>query len=329
MSPAAAPPPGPAAGVAPDPGREGAAGAAGPSARPPGVPAPDGPPRAEGGVVSGPAPVLRLRHPGPRAAARRLAVPADLRPVAGVLRRGGVLMAEVAALFAAAGARGGVLFLDGVTCEPFRYVLPALATDVAHAAWYSQTHAPEGPVTIATATASVGWRDGAPFLHGHGRWMVPGGEAMGHVLPFESRLAADAEVTGFAAPGAWFEALPDAETNFTLFTPAGGDATGAGLLLRLCPDEDVATAIEAAAAAHGLARARVHGLGSICGVVFDDGRRVDCVATEVRIDDGRLADGRCTLDISVVDVAGGIHAGRLLRGQNPVGVTFEIALVPA
>lgn len=301
---------------------------------------------------------LRLRHPGPRAADRRQAVAADLRPIAGRLRAGGVLMDEVAALFAATGCRGGVLFLDGVVCDPFRYVLPALAVDEDHAAFYSATHAPEGRVRIGASTASVGRREGAAFLHCHGRWLAGGREAMGHVLPLDCRLAADAEVTGIGSASAWFEGLHDPETNFTLFSAAGGigddgtggggtgrDGTGSnragrdgtgrdgteghGCLLRLRPEEDVVAVVEAVAAAQGLARARVHGIGSICGVAFEGGGRVDCVATEVRIDAGRIEDGAARIDVSVVDTEGGIHAGRLLRGRNPVGVTFEIVIAPA
>lgn len=277
---------------------------------------------------------LRLRHPGPRAADRRQAVAADLRPISGRLRAGGVLMDEVAAVFSAAGCRGGVLFLDGVVCDPFRYVLPALAVDEHHAAFYSATHAPEGRVRIGASTASVGWRDGAPFLHCHGRWLAEGREAMGHVLPFDCRLAADAEVTGLGAASAWFEGLHDPETNFTLFSAmdgggGGGGGTGGGCLLRLRPEEDVVAAVEAVAAARGLTRARVHGIGSICGVAFEGGGRVDCVATEVRIDAGRIEDGTARIEVSVVDTAGGIHSGRLLRGRNPVGVTFEIVIAPA
>ena len=238
-------------------------------------------------------------------------------------------MAGVARVFAEAGCRGGVIWLDGVSCDPFRYVLPALSTDGIHAAFYSDTKAPPGRVTIGASTASVGWREGAPFLHCHGQWTdAAGGTAMGHLLPFDSVVAADADVWGLGCPQAWFEGLPDTETNFTLFAATGGDA-GRGVLLRLRPDEDVTTAIEAVALAHGLTDARVHGIGSICCLSFEDGRRVDCIATEVRIDEGRIAHGRAQIDVSVVDIDGAIHRGRLAAGRNPVGVTFEILIEPA
>ena len=70
----------------------------------------------------------------------------------------------------------------------------------------------------------------------------------------------------------------------------------------------------------------MHGVGSICEPRFADGRHVGCIATEVRIDEGRVAGGQVVLDVSLVDVGGGIHAGRLAPGLNPVGVTFELVI---
>ena len=259
---------------------------------------------------------------------RRQAVRATLRPIEGALAPGETVMAGVARLFADHGCRGGVLWLDGATCDPFRYVLPALATDDRHAAFYSDTHAPDGPMRITAATASVGWRDGAPFLHCHGRWSGGSGAAMGHLLPLESVVAEPATVRGIGAPDAWFEAVPDRETNFTLFAPAGGGGGGDGLLARLRPDEDVCEAVAALCAEHGIGEARVHGIGSICHARFEGGREAPCVATEVRIDRGRVAHGAAEIEASVVDVEGAIHSGRLAPGANPVGVTFEILIEP-
>ncbi|WP_207100753.1 PCC domain-containing protein [Paracoccus shandongensis] len=260
-------------------------------------------------------------HPGPRAAERAVAVPASLRRISGVLPAGRTVMTAVARLFADAGCKGGVVWLDGVTCDPLRYVLPAPSTDGIHAAWYSETHAPDGAVTIQRATATVGWKDGAPFLHCHGTW----GGTMGHLLPLDSVLAADAPVHGLGAPDAWFEALPDTETAFTLFTPQG-TGSGSGLLARIRPGEDVVTAIETLAARHGIANARLHGLGSIDHVRFTDGTHMDCHATELRLDGAMLAQGRAQVPIEVVDTQGTIMRGTLDRGANPVGVTLELLI---
>ena len=269
--------------------------------------------------------LTRLAHPGPRVADRRQAVGAMLRPISGRLETGRTVMAEVGRLFAENGCKGGVLWLEGLVCDPMRFVLPAYATDGEHAAFYSETHAPEGPVTLGASTASVGWRDGAPFLHCHGQWSGGFGTAMGHLLPFNSVVRESAEVQGIGSPDAWFEARADAETNFTLFAAAGGGGRD-GLIVRLRPDEDVCEALVALSDRHGFARARVHGIGSISEPRFEDGTHVPCIATEVRVDAGEIAAGAARIDVSLVDVDGGIHIGRLAPGLNPVGVTFELLL---
>ena len=230
----------------------------------------------------------RMVHPGPRAAERMQAARTGLVAVQGELRAGETVMAGVARLFDAAGCRGGMVFLDGITCDPLRYVLPALSSDGVHAAWYSDTIAPAGPVTILRATASVGIKAGAPFLHCHGVWTAADGTPrMGHLLPFDSVVSTDAKVNGIASPDAWFESLPDAETAFTLFQPAGGATTG-GVIARVRPGQDVVTAIEALAARYGITDAALHGLGSIDHIRFQDGSRVDCLATELHLSGARL-----------------------------------------
>lgn len=266
-------------------------------------------------------------HPGPRLAERAQAVRTTLHPVRGVLPAGKTVMQAVGDLFAASGCRGGVLALDGIACDPLRYVLPALSTDGLHAAWYSETQAPDGPLAVDRATATVGWRDGAPFLHCHGVWTQRGVPRMGHLLPVESVLAADARVTGLGSRDAWFEGLPDPETAFTLFTPRGG-GDGPALLARILPGEDCVTAIEALCAAHGIPDARLHGVGSIDHVRFAEGHRMDCLATELRLDGASLRAGRAVLPIQVVDIHGTIAAGTLTRGDNPVGVTLELIIEP-
>lgn len=298
--------------------------------------------KGAGPGLNRPEPSARMVHPGPRAAVRVQAVRTALRPLAGILPAGRTVMEAVAALMDRSGCRGGMLFLDRAVCEPFRYVLPALSTDGLHAAWYSDTIAPAGTVHVRRAIASLGQRDGAAFLHCHGTWAgADGVERMGHMLPLESVLAADAPVRGIGCD-AWFEALPDEETAFTLFQPqvgedrphavtpdgAGRDGGARGILARLRPAEDAVTAIESLCAAQGIADARVHGLGSIDHIRFAQGRRVDCLATELRLDGAVVRSGRAHLPIEVVDIDGAIHTGTLTRGDNPVGVTMEILIEP-
>lgn len=272
----------------------------------------------------------RMRHPGPRAPERILAAPTRFQPLTGWLRRGQRVMDGVSAIVQESGFPGAVLWLDGLNLAPMRYVLPALSIDGLHGAWYSETHAPEGVSQIESATAMVGWREGAPFLHCHGIWKnADGSRAMGHLLPFDSCVAEDIEIRGIAALDARLHALPDPETAFTLFTPeALSPTTGTALWARILPGEDLITALETLAARHGVTEARLHGIGSIDHVVFEDGSRMDCLATELRLTDARLSKGRAEVAIDVVDIEGRIASGRLLRGANPIGVTLELFLQP-
>lgn len=274
----------------------------------------------------------RMVHPGPRAPQRVQVARTRLAPVQGDLRAGETVLDGVARLFAAAGCPGGVAFLDGVMCQPLDYVLPALSTDGLHAAWYSDSLSLAGTACILRATASVGRHDGQPFLHCHGLWQEGGDPddggptLMGHLLP-GSRVAQDCRISGIGTRDAWFDRRPDPETAFTLFQIEGG-GDGPGLIARIAPGEDVASAIESLCATHGITDARVHGLGSIDHIRFAEGNRVDCLATELRFDGARVAGGRAVLPIDVVDIDGAVHAGTLTRGDNSVGVTLEILIEP-
>ncbi len=270
-----------------------------------------------------------LRHPGPAAAERTVAAPVRLLPIEGTLRPGHDVLSEVARLFDEAGSAGGVLTLSGGRCRPYRYVIPAPSTDGVHAAWYSPTYAAPDGADIVDAVAIVGREDGRPFLHCHGRWRP--GEGLpeaGHMLASDSTVETPIAVRGLAAFGAVFERLADAETAFSLFTPVGDDAPSRpnGLLLRLRPGQDVVRAVETACREAGIADARIHGIGSVDGVRFAGGGRVDCAATEIFLSGGRLSNGRAHLPAVVVDIEGAVAEGIFEPGDNPVGVTFEIVV---
>lgn len=275
----------------------------------------------------------RLLHPGPANPIRRQVVRTSLSPVSGRLEPGETVIEGVTRVVSGAGCRGGVLFFEDGACDPFRYVLPALSRDPDHAAWYSETLAPHDGARFVNATATIGERNGAPFLHCHGLWDVrEGALRMGHLLPYDSLVSTPVPVRGYGSSSASFVSSLDAETNFALFSAEGraGDG-GDHVFVRLRPEEDVCTAAEEICAGLGIERARIYGLGSICAPVFSGGRMVNCSATEVVIQDGLLERGslgvKAIIDTALVDMDGTVHYGRLRKGDNPVAVTFELVIV--
>jgi predicted DNA-binding protein with PD1-like motif len=276
-----------------------------------------------------------IQQPGPAGPQRIIAHPVITRAVDEELPRGVSLLSALHDLARAHGAEGGCLTLSGGALGPFAYVIPALAPDPSHAAYYSETFRPAGQTRLDIAAITVGFRDGAPFFHCHGFWTEadgrPGG---GHMLPEETTIAAPIRAKGVLIAGARFEARQDAETGFKLFTPIATEApraaTANGIAIRLCPNQDITAALEAAAADAGFGPARLHGgVGSIIGARYANAPPVDNFATEMLIRDGLIRPGATRLDVAMVDLTGHLSAGVLTPGDNPVLMTLEAVLTPA
>jgi len=276
-----------------------------------------------------------LKHPGPVAAEREQSARCRATPLSLRLEKGLSANSAITGALADAGFSAGYVHLENVAISPMRYVIPAASPDDSHVAWYSETYAPDGVVIIEGAGVIAGTRDGAPFIHCHGIWVdEAGNRRAGHLLPHEAFIAEDVLVRGWGIEGANYIARDDAETNFKLFAAeATGHEVAApnALAVTIRPNGDISLAIEALCSRHGITQAQILGVGSLNEIEFDDGRRVASYATEVFIDDGRIftTDGRLQsqLDVSLVDLRGAIHSGRLMNGQNPVCVTFELLIV--
>jgi len=275
-----------------------------------------------------------IQQPGPAGPERIIAHPVSARAIDEELPRGASLLTALHDLARAHGAEGGCLTLSGGALGPFAYVIPALAPDPSHAAYYSETFRPAGDTRLEIAAITIGFRDGAPFFHCHGFWTEadgrPGG---GHMLPEETAIAAPIRAKGVLIAGARFEARQDAETGFKLFTPiateAPSPAAANGIAIRLCPNQDISAALEAAAAGAGYGAARLHGgVGSIIGARYANARPVDNFATEMLIREGLIRPGATRLDVAMVDLTGQLSAGVLTPGDNPVLMTLEAVLVP-
>ncbi len=275
-----------------------------------------------------------IRHPGPVAPVREGVAAGRAVPLVLRVRAGQSVNAAVTGALAEAGYASGYADLDRLAIEPMHYVIPAAAPDTSHAAWYSDTRSPAGFVTVERAGVIAGIRDGEPFIHCHGIWLHNGGERRaGHLLPHEAIVARDTDVRAWGLDGAMFVAKDDAETNFKLFSAEAaaddGDLSSRqrALACTMRPNGDISAAIERVCQSHGFMNASVVGVGSLVGVDFADGSHVASYATEVMVRRGTVVEGRCELDVALVDMNGDIHEGLLAHGSNPVCVTFELVIV--
>lgn len=279
-----------------------------------------------------------IRQPGEAAAPRIVAVEGRGRTIGIDLRAGDNLLQGLHRGFERQGFGGGTAQLGALALAPFAYVMPALSKTGENAAFYSDTFRPAGVTRLEQGAITVGERDGAPFFHCHAIWREADGKRSGgHILPEDTIVAETVRIDALGIDGATFSARPDPETNFKLFGPVAAPSQAPHadcrvVAIRLKPNQDFHAALEAAASATGVRRARiVGGVGSIIGAAFADGCVVDNFATEVFISAGEIApgdDGKpvATVDAALVDYTGALASGRLVRGNNPVLMTFELAL---
>lgn len=278
----------------------------------------------------------RIQQPGTGTTERIQWVECGGRAFSLTLPAGMPLLEAVRSGFATEGFASGVVKLDGLKLAPFAYVMPALSKTPEHAAFYSETFRPEGGARIEVGAMTFGQRDGGPFFHAHALWVEGDGKRSGgHILPDETTVAETITLQAVGVDGAVFAAEPDSETHFKLFGPvvaaSGGAGAGRFFALRVKPNVDFCGALEAFCAERGIREAVIHGgVGSTIGARFTDGGVVENFATEVAITAGRIAAGvdgfEAVIDVALVDYSGVLASGRLVRGDNPVLMTFELVL---
>jgi predicted DNA-binding protein with PD1-like motif len=232
-----------------------------------------------------------------------------------------------------------VLSLEGGAFGPFTYVIPAPAPTPEHAAFYSAFHRPPDVSSLESAAVTFGLRGNAAFLHCHGVWRE--GESVrqaGHVIPDQTVVAEPIRAWAWVLDGMAFEALPDPETNFTLFGPVchtPRETTSVSerfFAARFRPNQDICGALESFCRDQGIASAILRGgVASTIGAMFENGHTVDSFATEMFIRNGIIAPGAdglpvADLDVALVDHRGNLAEGRLKRGANPILMTLEVLI---
>lgn len=279
-----------------------------------------------------------VRQPGPPAPDRIVAVAGRGKSFSFDLEPGLLLVEAVRRGFADRGFDSGVVEIAGLALSPFAYVMPALSKTPENAAYYSKIFRPGGVSRVTGGAMTFGHRDGADFFHCHALWREQDGRVSGgHILPEETIVAGRATFTALGMTGVTFAANPDPEINFKVFAPVASNATAADapskvVAARLRPNQDFHGALEKICTDNNIRQARIRGgVGSTIGARFEDGRVVENFATEVYVREGSISlgpDGAplARIDVALIDYTGAIAEGRLKRGDNPVLMTFELAL---
>ena len=274
---------------------------------------------------------------GPGAAERITILPGEAEHFTAILEPDLPVNEAIARAMMARGHQGGVLVLRACVFRSLRFVIPTLSADSRFAAYYSETHEAPAPVRGEQVNATFGIREDQPFAHLHGSWVgADGRRRAGHLLPLETVLAEPARAECWAIKGACFTTRPDTETNFPLFTPercreTRGPITGA--LVKIQPNEDFCTALEASCERLGWRAARLRGgVGSLVGAHFTQGPGFDTSPTEVFVQEGCVASQiidampRASVAVLGTDHTGQIAEGCVLRADNAVLMTFELLL---
>lgn len=277
---------------------------------------------------------LPMRHPGPRTLPRVQAVPTRLQQIDITFSGTRDMETAIAAGFDAAGLSSGFIEFTDLACSALQYVIPAKFEFPDRMAWYSAPRPSRGDAVIRSAYMSVGRDKGAGFSHCHGHWDIGRGRhAMGHLLAPLTWPKAGQTVTGFGFRSASLDRTHDPETDFELFTVTSAgtpcNAMTEAIVANVRPDEDITTACAQLCAQHGIAQARVIGLGSLNGAAFEGMATMRDSASEFFITAGHATPTTARLNIAVVDSSANVFEGALAPGQGRVSITSELVLLPA
>ncbi|WP_169914617.1 PCC domain-containing protein [Rhodococcoides yunnanense] len=281
--------------------------------------------------------------PGPRHPDRRHTILTDTSSVNTTLEPNIRLIDALEAVADRHGASSAQFELMGGTLDRISYCFPACGAGE-NPISYSETHESDVPAQLLTASVTFGYRHGERFMHCHAAWIDASGALRAGHLWLESRLG---PVPVYAVlhtlSGIDMISDDDPETRMPAFTPTAsspavetdGDRARA-VIGRILPGEDIVEAAEEICRAHGFSRALVRaGVGSLVGGCLrraDSDKLVDGPATEIVTIQGSMAsdaNGAVHGDLSaiLVDLRGDVHAGLLIRGRNPVAVTFELLVI--
>ncbi|MDV7241684.1 MULTISPECIES: PCC domain-containing protein [Rhodococcus] len=287
--------------------------------------------------------VPRLTHPGPPAAQRVEDYPATLHHVDTELLEGRALLPALHDAVFARGFASAFGELRGGTFAEFDYYIPSICHAGTSVATFSEPRRGHGPAAFVRGGVTIGKRDGKVFAHCHAMFVGADGiMRAGHLIPDSVVLGAGVRADLYATADVAMTVTPDPEINFPVFQPqpvheptttyVGGMRS---VVARIHPNVDIVAAVEHLAETHGFDTAIVRGkVGSFVGATLTQGDQIVTApgpATEVMYLDGavtRDADGRPHAELSCAAVAvdGNVYTGSVVRGHNPIAMTFELAM---
>ncbi|OPX06392.1 DUF296 domain-containing protein [Gordonia sp. i37] len=293
-------------------------------------------------------PVQHLRQPGTPAAQRIDAFPTTLHHIQVELAVGVPLLTALREIVLDQGFGSAFGEIRGGSLTAFEYFIPALCTTGTSVAAFSDPFVARGPVSFIRGGITIGRRDDAPWTHCHAQFVdADGVMRAGHLLPESVVVGPGVMLDIYASRDVTMTALPDEEINFSVFQPhSDHDHTAPipnpvdtddsrAIVARVHANVDLVEAIEDICAAHGFTSAVIRGkIGSLVGATLLQGDNLVCApgpAVEVMYLDGsvrRDPDGVVQADLTcaVTAIDGMVYTGSLIKGHNPVALTFELAL---
>jgi predicted DNA-binding protein with PD1-like motif len=286
------------------------------------------------------APGTAVIHAGPRQDPRIVSVPTRCTAHTIDLAEGTDVFTALEDSLGAYNAKGIMAEFVSGQLGHIEYVHPAYGPDAEHPMSFTQTFSVDGPADLRHASATVGFRDDAPFCHIHSSWTGADGTIKGgHLLPGTQAGPTGLRVRLFVLAEAHLVSDVDPETGFSAFAPqpfepGSSDTTTSptapeAVISRVRPGELLDEAILTVARNAGFTSAEVvASLGSTTGAVFAVGT-APWPAVEFTHLAGSVTDTQSEVPLvaltgEVVDVAGEVSSGSLAPTANPVAVTFEL-----
>ncbi|WP_342659787.1 hypothetical protein Rruber_03756 [Rhodococcus ruber] len=290
--------------------------------------------------------VRYLTQPGTPLPRRIDEYPTTLHPISVELPVGMPLLTALQQIVFEQGYTSAFGELRGGVFTSFDYYIPAVCTAGTSVATFSEPFTGRSPATFMRGGLTIGLRDGEVWTHCHAQFVDADGiMRAGHLIPESVVVGPGVTADLYASRDVAMTVLPDTEINFSVFQPqaaASAEREAAvspgglrSVVARVHPNVDIIDAIEALADQHGFDTAVIRGkIGSFVGATLVQGDQLVSApgpAVEVMYLDGSIRRDhtgtvRAELTCAAAAVDGNVYSGQLVRGHNPIAMTFELAL---